>query len=107
MLGGNIGNVSDTFSQAIDYLAALGLKILKTSRIGKSAAVDCVPDTPDFCDQAISAEWNGSADGLLTLLQACEKHFGRPQNHRSDESRTLDCDLIFLDQQFLRHSRNL
>lgn len=105
MLGGNVGDVPDTFRQALDYLSANGLKIIKTSRIGKSAAVDCVPDTPDFCDQAISAEWNGSADELLDLLQACEKHFGRPQNHRSDESRTLDCDLIFFNDMVINTPR--
>lgn len=97
MLGGNLGNVAETFRNAQKFLEENGLKITGTSRIGSSAAVDCVPGTPDFCDQAIAGLWNGTPDELLDLLQKTEKHFGRPPNHRSDESRTLDCDLIFFN----------
>lgn len=105
MLGGNLGNVAETFRNAQKFLEENGLKITGTSRIGSSAAVDCVPGTPDFCDQAIAGLWNGTPDELLDLLQKTEKHFGRPQNHRSDESRTLDCDLIFFNDLVISTTR--
>ena len=105
MLGGNLGNVSETFRLAQEFLVSNGLKITKVSRIGSSAAVDCVPGTPDFCDQAIAAVWNGTPEELLDLLQKTERFFGRPQNHRSDESRTLDCDLIFFNDLVISSPR--
>jgi 2-amino-4-hydroxy-6-hydroxymethyldihydropteridine diphosphokinase len=105
MLGGNLGNVSETFRLAQEFLVSNGLKITKVSRIGSSAAVDCVPGTPEFCDQAIAAVWNGTPEELLDLLQKTERFFGRPQNHRSDESRTLDCDLIFFNDLVISSPR--
>ena len=99
MFGGNIGNVEATFAEAEKYLGSHGLHFDKKSSIHPSAAVDCVPGTPDFKDQALSGIWNGSARELLELLQQTERHFGRPANHRSDMSRTLDCDIIFFGNQ--------
>ena len=49
--------------------------------------------------------WNGSAEELLNLLQETERFFGRPADHRSDMSRTLDCDLIFFGNEIIRTSR--
>lgn len=105
MLGGNLGNVSETFRQAREFLVSNGLKITKVSRIGSSGAVDCVPGTPDFCDQALAGCWDGTPEELLDLLQKTERFFGRPQNHRSDESRTLDCDLIFFNDLVISSPR--
>ena len=95
MLGGNIGDVEETFRQAEEYISERGFVIEKKSRTGTSDAVDCVPGTPDFKDKALLGYWNKSAHELLAILQETERHFGRPSDHRSDMSRTLDCDMIF------------
>ena len=105
MLGGNIGDVRETFHQAQQFLLENHLEIHSVSRIGCSDAVDCVPGTPEFCDQAIAGAWNGTPEELLDLLQKTERKFGRPENHRSDESRTLDCDLIFFDDLIISTDR--
>ena len=99
MLGGNIGDVPATFERAAAFLAACGVVIEHRSAIGKSKAVDCVPGTPDFCDQALLIGWDGSPEALLQTLQQTEIAFGRPEKHRRDESRTLDCDLILFDAE--------
>jgi 2-amino-4-hydroxy-6-hydroxymethyldihydropteridine diphosphokinase len=104
MLGGNIGDVRTTFRQAQQFLAENHLEITAVSRVGSSAAVDCVPGTPEFCDQALVCRWDGTPEELLDLLQKTERKFGRPENHRSDESRTLDCDLIFFDSLIISTS---
>ena len=99
MLGGNIGNSEAIFESAENYLKEHGFLCDKRSCIMKSAAVDCVPGTPDFCDRAISGLWDKSAPELLELLQQTERFFGRPADHRSDMSRSLDCDIIFFGSQ--------
>ena len=101
MFGGNIGDVDAAFSDAEKYLAAHGLVFDMKSKAQVSAAVDCVPDTPDFKDMALSGLWNGSAQELLQLTQKTERRFGRPADHRSDMSRTLDCDIIFFGNEII------
>ena len=101
MFGGNIGDVDAAFSDAEKYLAAHGLVFDMKSKAQVSAAVDCVPDTPAFKDMALSGLWNGSAQELLQLTQKTERRFGRPADHRSDMSRTLDCDIIFFNDEII------
>ena len=105
MFGGNTGDVDKTFREAEKYLVDRNVVIEQSSRTGTSAAVDCVPDTPDFKDKAYRILWHGSAEALLDLLQETERHFGRPSDHRSDMSRTLDCDLIFFGNEVINTER--
>ena len=105
MFGGNIGDVDKTFRDAEEFLSRNGVVFEKRSRIGSSAPVDCVPGTPDFKDQAFVISWNRSAEELLELLQHTERLFGRPENHRSDMSRTLDCDIIFFGNEVINTPR--
>ena len=101
MFGGNIGDVDAAFAAAEKYIAERGFVPVRRSRTGTSAAVDCVPGTPDFKDMALYGFWQGSALELLELLQETERHFGRPADHRSDMSRTLDCDIIFFGDEVI------
>lgn len=94
MLGGNLGDSEKIFARALEKLASGGCRELKMSRIHRSAAVDCVPGTPDFSDAAATGEWDGSPFALLRLCQEIEREAGRPADHSSRESRTLDLDII-------------
>ena len=60
MLGGNLGNSAEIFQKACNKLSANGLNDLRMSDIFHSAAEDCVPGTPDFCDAALSGDWGGT-----------------------------------------------
>ena len=99
MFGGNIGDVDSAFIRAEKYLAEHGFVVDKKSRTAASAAVDCVPDTPDFKDMALAGTWSGTAEELLKLTQQTERYLGRPADHRSDMSRTFDCDIIFFGNE--------
>ena len=105
MFGGNIGDVEAAFSSAEKYISERGFSVVCKSSIGSSAAVDCVPGTPDFKDMALGGVWNKSAEELLDLLQETERVFGRPADHRSDMSRTLDCDIIYFADQVINSDR--
>ena len=99
LFGGNIGDAVMQFDTACRKLEFCGFSVQKRSPVFRTEPVDCVPGTPDFKDQALSGIWNGTARELLELLQQTERHFGRSANHRSDMSRTLDCDIIFFGNQ--------
>lgn len=99
MLGGNLGNSAEIFRDAVRKLASAGCRELRMSRIHRSAAVDCVPGTPDFCDAALTGNWEGDALELLHLCQRIEREAGRPANHSRRESRTLDLDLILFGDE--------
>lgn len=94
VLGGNQGNTPEIFNCAIQKLVAAGVVNPILSRLFRSAAVDCVPGTPDFLNAALIGEWQGSAEELLTICQRLEQEAGRPKEHSSRESRPLDLDLI-------------
>ena len=95
MLGGNLPGSRKAMRDAVEKFASAGVKNIVCSRIVTSAAVDCVPDTPDFLDMALTGMWDGSAVELLSLCQRFEREAGRPAIHSSRESRILDCDIIF------------
>ena len=99
MLGGNLGNSGEIFRAAVQKLAEAGCGKLRMSRIFRSAAVDCVPGTPEFSDAALTGEWEGDAPGLLRLCRRIEREAGRPADHSSRESRTLDLDLILFGDE--------
>ena len=101
MLGGNLGDSAAIFRAALDRLAAAGCRNLRMSRIHRGAAVDCVPGTPDFSDAAATGEWSGSALELLRLCRKLEREAGRPAEHSSRESRTLDIDLILFGDEVI------
>lgn len=98
MLGGNMGDSAGFFRTACEKLSQHGVTELKCSSIFRSAAVDCIPGTPDFCDAAVTGNWSGSPEELLALCQKLEQEAGRPAIHSSRESRTLDIDIIFFGE---------
>ena len=93
-LGGNLGSVRRTFRQALESLSRAGFRIRRVSSFLTTKAVDCEPDAPDFLNGVVSGFWSGSAGELLALCQSIEERNGRPRDHRSHASRTLDLDLI-------------
>ena len=94
MLGGNLPGTPEAMDNALNELEKNGFKVEKVSEIFHSEALDCVPGTPDFVDQAIIGKWEKSPQELLELCQKIEIAAGRPRIHSSRESRILDLDII-------------
>lgn len=101
MLGGNLGNVRSSFDFAVQELCRNGFVLQARSGAERSAAVDCVPDTPDFLDEAVMGFWGGSPEELLKVTQNIEELAGRPRQHSSRESRKLDIDIILFGSRVL------
>lgn len=99
LMGGNLGNVPDFFDFAVEKLRDGGVGSVRRSSIFRSAAVDCVPGTPEFQNAALTGVWRGTAVELLRLCRKIEREAGRPAVHSSRESRTLDLDLILFGDE--------
>lgn len=101
MLGGNLPDTLQQMDFALDRLQKSGFIVNKISKIFHSAAVDCVPGTPDFLDRAVTGVWHDSALELLKLCQKIEVEAGRPAIHSSRESRVLDIDIILFGNEMI------
>lgn len=101
MLGGNLPDTLQKMDFALDRLQKSGFIVNKISKIFHSAAVDCVPGTPDFLDRAVTGVWHDSALELLKLCQKIEVEAGRPVIHSSRESRVLDIDIILFGNEMI------
>lgn len=100
-LGANLGDPAATFATARKLLVAGGLHRERMASIIRTAPVDCVPGTPDFCNSALIGEWSGTANELLILCQDIERQCGRPAHHSRRESRMLDIDILLFGEQCL------
>ena len=92
--GGNIGNVADTFKSALIELSANGFEVLSKSSLYTSPPDNCVSGTGDFINCVVTGYWNKNPHTLLNLCQKIELNAGRDKNHSSNESRSLDLDII-------------
>ena len=99
MLGGNLSGTPQAMDFALKKLEQGGFEVDKISSVFHSAAVDCVPGTPDFLDVAVTGFWESSARELLSLTQSIEVAAGRPAQHSSRESRILDIDIILFGSE--------
>ncbi len=95
-LGGNIGDVEKSFQAVIEMLSEK-LCDIKVADVITTKPVDCVPGTPDFKNTALTASFDGTPQELLSFCQSIEHALGRPAQHSSRESRTVDLDILLFD----------
>jgi 2-amino-4-hydroxy-6-hydroxymethyldihydropteridine diphosphokinase len=102
-LGGNqstdVGSPRDNLSAAISRLSEHGLAIRAISRFFNTP---CFPAGagPDFVNAAVSAEFSGTPDQLLSILHKVEAEFHRRRVTRWG-ARTLDLDLLAFGQSVM------
>ncbi|HJO96096.1 MAG TPA: 2-amino-4-hydroxy-6-hydroxymethyldihydropteridine diphosphokinase [Victivallales bacterium] len=100
-LGGNIGNMVEKFNSIKIMLEDNGFNKIILSSCYSNPASNCIPNTPDFTNAAAIGNWDKSPEKLLCLTQKLEIDSGRPSNHRSDMSRTLDIDIILFGDDII------
>ena len=93
-LGGNTGNVADTFLRAADMLKHGGFVIRRVSSSIVTEPEGMAPGTPPYLNAVLSGYWSGTADELLLLCRKIESECGRPNDHIPYTNRTLDLDII-------------
>jgi len=98
------GGPAETVRAAIDDLAAVGL-ILAPSSLYRTEPVGRV-DQPAFVNAAVVMETGLDPDGLLDFLLATERTYGRDRHRDIPKGpRTLDLDLLLIDDQVIRTGR--
>lgn len=95
-LGGNIGPVQESFSDALSSLNRTGCHVECASSLYRSAPVATGP-AARFLNAAAVIETGLDPEHLLDLLQSIENQHGRTRERRWT-SRTLDLDLVFFGE---------
>ncbi len=95
-LGGNLGEVEQTFVDALHALDRIsGIHVLTTSPLVRTAAVGG-PEQPDYLNAVVRVETMLSPRELLAACQGIEIVFGR-EREVVNGPRTLDIDVIDFD----------
>ena len=95
-LGSNLGTPENNLLQAIKRLQMDLDQNLRHSSLWLSEPQGPMKDAGTFLNAVVVGQTNLDAHELLTLTQAIEVEMGRPPDHRSHESRTIDLDIIAL-----------
>jgi len=91
-LGSNLGDRERNLEQAIDLLAAAGLRITRRSHIYETEPQD-VRDQPWFLNLVVEAETDLFPKQLLAKLQQIEHQLGR-KRIKPKGPRTIDIDIL-------------
>ncbi|MEI6033674.1 MAG: 2-amino-4-hydroxy-6-hydroxymethyldihydropteridine diphosphokinase [Verrucomicrobiae bacterium] len=105
-LGSNLGDRLHFLHEARSQLLALheGPGAFLCSKIYETAPMDCPAGSASFLNAAIELSTSLTPFDLLARLQQIETLLGRPQHHEFHEPRTMDLDLLYLDQIEISHA---
>jgi 2-amino-4-hydroxy-6-hydroxymethyldihydropteridine diphosphokinase len=102
-LGSNIGDRLQNLEQAALSISNIHIASfpLLTSPVYLTQPVDCKEDTLPFYNMAIELESDLSAHDLLSRLREIEAELGRPAQRERNASRTIDLDILYVDDLVL------
>jgi 2-amino-4-hydroxy-6-hydroxymethyldihydropteridine diphosphokinase len=102
-LGSNLGNRLANLQAARQAIFALhGVRPpVAASYIYETEPVGCEPGAQDFLNAVIEFSYEGAASQLFDELQKIEVVLGRPADHMSNVSRSIDIDLLYLGDTVL------
>ncbi|HAN78330.1 MAG TPA: 2-amino-4-hydroxy-6-hydroxymethyldihydropteridine diphosphokinase [Bacteroidales bacterium] len=100
LLGGNLGNIAQTFAYAGLYIEAIAYEKPRKSNtyISKPWGFEA---NEEFLNQAIEMQTQLSAEVLLARLQLIENIFLRKRTGKGYESRSLDIDILFFNSEII------
>ncbi|HEX3817731.1 MAG TPA: 2-amino-4-hydroxy-6-hydroxymethyldihydropteridine diphosphokinase [Chthoniobacterales bacterium] len=96
-LGANLGDrfLSLTIAREMIFNLPGVLPPRLSSSIYETEPVECEPHAEKFFNAVIEVGYEGDAQTLLRELQEIERTLGRPIEHASNRSRTIDLDLLY------------
>jgi 2-amino-4-hydroxy-6-hydroxymethyldihydropteridine diphosphokinase len=98
-LGSNLGDRMCNLRAALDALrkfSSPGETVL-TAPVYQTEPRFCPPGSPDFLNTVVEIGFNGSPLELLALTRSIEKQLGRTRGAERNTPRTIDIDLLYLD----------
>lgn len=100
LLGGNIGNVADTFRKVLETFKESDIKVVSQSSLYRTQAWGMTG--ADFLNQALEIHSTKDAPELLAFLLELEQKFGRFRTFSETyQSRTIDIDIIHAFDQVI------
>ena len=98
-LGSNIEPRLLVLREAYQAISRLhrGPEPLLFSKVYETSPVDCPPDSPHFLNAALEFSTDLQPQQLLTELKAIETDLGRTPGAPRNSPRTIDIDLLYLD----------
>jgi 2-amino-4-hydroxy-6-hydroxymethyldihydropteridine diphosphokinase len=97
LLGGNLGNVSETFKEA-KYLIIKKIGLVKAFSSLFQTEAWGVEEQPPYLNQILICESDLSASQVLKTILSIETQLGRTRNIRW-EARVIDIDIIYFGHQ--------
>jgi 2-amino-4-hydroxy-6-hydroxymethyldihydropteridine diphosphokinase len=101
-LGGNVGNTLEIFGKAKMQLVENAGPILQESSLYQTEAWGF--DSDPFLNQVITLETRMFPAELLQRLLSIETFFGRERKGDGYSARTLDLDILFVEDQVINES---
>jgi 2-amino-4-hydroxy-6-hydroxymethyldihydropteridine diphosphokinase len=100
LLGGNLGDIANTFEEVKRALISSNVGIVKSSSLYKTAAWGKT-DQPDFLNQVLEIKTSLEPDALLTLILNIEQQAGRTRKEKW-APRIIDIDILYYHQNIIR-----
>ncbi|GET32488.1 2-amino-4-hydroxy-6-hydroxymethyldihydropteridine diphosphokinase [Prolixibacter bellariivorans] len=99
LLGGNVGNTLEIFNKAKVQMVEKAGQIIQESSLYQTEAWGF--DSDPFLNQVVTIETTLLPQGLLQKLFSIETYFGRERKGNGYSARTLDLDILFVEDQVM------
>jgi len=99
-LGGNEGNRLQLIHDAKQFIKNAGCKILEQSSVFETPPWGFSSNL-NFYNQIIKIGTKLNAKELITKLQSIETNLGRVRTKKKYESRTMDIDILFFNNEII------
>ena len=97
-IGSNMGDKRRHLEDAIAFLRNISQdRELKSSGFFETSPLDCPPGSGLFLNAALEMEYEGDLSLLLEKLGQYEEARGRPSIHQRNAPRTIDLDILYVD----------
>jgi 2-amino-4-hydroxy-6-hydroxymethyldihydropteridine diphosphokinase len=104
-LGSNVGDRRLHLQEAVDALSAAGISVLAASSVYDTDPVGEVLDQPSFLNACLRIQTALEPLELLDAVKRLERQLGRKEGEVRHGPRTIDIDILLLDEVELRHER--
>jgi 2-amino-4-hydroxy-6-hydroxymethyldihydropteridine diphosphokinase len=104
-LGSNVGDRRLHLQEAVDALSAAGISVLAASSVYDTDPVGEVLDQPSFLNACLRIQTPLEPLELLDAVKRLERQLGRKEGEVRHGPRTIDIDILLLDEVELRHER--
>lgn len=102
ILGSNLGEKESLLDKAIDLVSVRAGIVKATSSIYETEPWGTIEPLP-YLNRVIKIQTEFDSFSLLKVILKIEKELGRKRNGIRNQPRTIDIDIIFFNDEIIRH----